>query len=167
MTSPVNIHVRPFEERDAPRMLVLMRGLASVERYRDRFRVTERDLIAHGLCDLPRFGAFVAEHGGEVIGVAAHYEVPWTFDLRPVVVLKELFVAEDARGLGVGQALFRRLMVHAANLGATRVVWTVLPDNSAARRFYASAGGAPDTAWEHWTLELPTGQGPEGRLFHG
>jgi GNAT superfamily N-acetyltransferase len=141
-----------------------MRGLAVFERYIEQFRVTEQDLIAHGLCDAPRFGAFVAEHGNDVIGVAVHYQVPWTFDLRPVVTLKELFVAEEARGLGVGKSLFRRVAAYASEIGATRIAWTVLPDNAAAKHFYASAGGAPETAWEHWTMALPTGHAsnPQG-----
>jgi GNAT superfamily N-acetyltransferase len=138
-------------------MLALMRQLAAFERYIDRFRVMEQDVIAHGLGDAPRFGAFVAEHGSDIIGIAVHYQVPWTFDLRPVVTLKELFVAEEARGLGVGKALFRRVAAYASDIGATRVAWTVLPDNAAAKHFYTSAGGAPETAWEHWTLPLPTG----------
>ena len=155
MQPDFEILVRPFGRGDAPRMLTLMRGLAMFERYIDLFAVTEADLIEHGLGAAPRFGAFVAERGGEVIGLAVHYRIPWTFDMRPVVVLKELFVAEAARGFGAGRALFREVKAYASAIGASRLSWTVLPDNAPAKRFYAIEGGAPDTTWEPWSLPLP------------
>ncbi|WP_455854615.1 hypothetical protein [Ensifer canadensis] len=57
----IAISTRPFEHRDVATVLALMRGLAVFEGYIDKFAVTERDLIDHGLCDSPRFGVFVAE----------------------------------------------------------------------------------------------------------
>jgi GNAT superfamily N-acetyltransferase len=98
--------VRPFERRDVAAVLALMRELAVFERYIAHFRVTEADLLEHGFGAHPRFGVFVAEHGVAIIGIAVHYQIPWTFDLRPILVLKELFVSETARGLGAGTALF-------------------------------------------------------------
>jgi GNAT superfamily N-acetyltransferase len=155
MRHGVSVVVRPGERRDVPEMLVLMRALAVFEGYIERFRVTEADLIEHGFGSAPRFGAFVAEHAGKIVGIAVHYQIPWTFDLKPTVILKELFVAEDARGRGVGHALFDRLRAHAVEIGAARVSWTVLADNDPAKRFYEGVGGAPDSIWEPWTMVLP------------
>ena len=80
--------------------------LAIFEEYIDTFRVTEANLIAYGLTENPLFGAFVAaEHSsGRLLGMAVHYVVPWTYDMRPDLVLKELFVIKDVRGLGIGAA---------------------------------------------------------------
>jgi GNAT superfamily N-acetyltransferase len=148
------IVVRPFERRDVPEMLTLMRALAVFEGYIDRFRVTEVDLIEYGLNDSPRFGVFVGERDGKIAGIAVHYQIPWTFDMKPTVVLKELFVTEDSRGLGIGRALLDRMSSYASAIGASRIAWTVLPDNAAAKRFYASIGAEPETGWEHWTLAI-------------
>lgn len=109
--------VRPFERRDVGKVLVLMRALAVFEGYDDKFRVTEADIVDHGLGPSPRFGVFVAEVDGTIVGIAVHYLIPWTYDLKPVVALKELYVAEAARGMSVGHALVERLLDHATSIG--------------------------------------------------
>jgi GNAT superfamily N-acetyltransferase len=149
------IVVRPFEPQDVDAVWRLMLDLAVFEGYVDAFAVTPGDLLAFGFGPAPAFGVFVALKGETIAGIAVHYRIPWTFDLRPVVVLKELYVAEGFRGAGVGQALFAQLRAYAAGIGASALRWTVLPDNEPARRFYAAEGAAPDAAWEHWTLPLP------------
>lgn len=101
--------VRPFERPDVSDVLGLMRGLAIFEGYIDKFFVTEADLIEHGLGDNPRFGVLVADLGGRAVGIAVHYVIPWTYDLKPALVLKELFVDETARSSGAGAALIAAL----------------------------------------------------------
>lgn len=151
------LSVRPFDHRDVPKVLELMRGLAVFEGYIDRFAVTEQDLIDHGLCDTPRFGVLVAELDGRVIGIAVHYAIPWTYDLKPTVVLKELFVEDGARSSGAGAALIAALKRHAAAIGAPRINWTVLAANEPAKRFYRRQGGSPDEVWEPWTMATSSG----------
>lgn len=151
------LSVRPFDHRDVPKVLELMRGLAVFEGYIDRFAVTEQDLIDHGLCDTPRFGVLVAELDGRVIGIAVHYAIPWTYDLKPTVVLKELFVEDGARSSGAGAALIAALKRHAAAIGAPRINWTVLAGNEPAKRFYRRQGGSPDEVWEPWTMATSSG----------
>ncbi len=151
------LSVRPFDHRDVPKVLELMRGLAVFEGYIDRFAVTEQDLIDHGLCDTPRFGVLVAELDGRVIGIAVHYAIPWTYDLKPTVVLKELFVEDGARSSGAGAALIAALKRHAAAIGAPRINWTVLAGNEPAKRFYRRQGGSADEIWEPWTMATSSG----------
>lgn len=151
------LSVRPFDDRDVPKVLALMRGLAVFEGYIDRFAVTEQDLIDHGLCDTPRFGVLVAELDGRVIGIAVHYAIPWTYDLKPTVVLKELFVEDGARSSGAGAALIAALKRHAAAIGAPRINWTVLAGNEPAKRFYRRQGGSADEIWEPWTMATSSG----------
>lgn len=146
--------VRPFERRDVGAVLVLMRALAVFEGYDDKFRVTEADIVEHGLGPSPRFGVFVAEVDGEIVGIAVHYLIPWTYDLRPAVVLKELYVAEAARGMSVGHALVRRLHDYAVSIGASAIKWTVLKSNLPAKAFYRSLDGRPDEIWELWQMTI-------------
>lgn len=153
----IAISTRPFEHCDVATVLALMRGLAVFEGYIDKFAVTERDLIDHGLCDSPRFGVFVAELDGRVVGIAVQYVIPWTYDLKPTVVLKELFVEETARSSGAGAALIEALKRYAAEIGAPRINWTVLAGNAPAKRFYRRHGGGPDEVWEPWTMPVPSG----------
>lgn len=146
--------IRPFRKEDVEPVWRLMRDLAVFEGYIDDFRVTPADLLAHGFGPSPAFGVFVAVRGETIAGIAVHYTIPWTFDLRPVLVLKEFYVADALRGLGIGAALFDHLKRHASSIGATQLRWAVLPGNEAAMRFYRAQGGQQDTAWEYWTLPL-------------
>lgn len=147
--------IRAFEERDIPQLLELMKGLARFEGYIDQFRVTESDLRRYGLGEDPSFEAFVAAAGdsGELLGMVVLYRIPWTYDLRPTLIMKELFVIDEARGLGVGSALLKRAAERALAVGAPRLLWTVLDTNESAKRFYAAAGARMDSVWEPWGLD--------------
>lgn len=149
--------VRAATPADAGPLLALMRELARFEGYAEYFKVTAADLLARGLAPgaAPEFVAFVAERaGGGLLGYAVVVENAFTFDLRPTLVLKELYVREDARGTGAGSALFDQVLAHGRVRGAGRLKWDVLPANEPARAFYRRAGGAPDTDWERWLLAL-------------
>jgi len=146
--------VRPFVAADVKPLLGLMRGLAVFEDYAHAFAVTEEDLIEHGLGSQPRFGILVAaaDDDGELLGMAVHYVIPWTYDLKPTLVLKELFVAPAARSIGVGETLMANLAREAMAIGAPRITWGVLPHNDGAKRFYTRLGGRPELKFEPWGL---------------
>ena len=147
--------VRAFRREDVPELLGLMRELAAFEGYIDEFRVTQRDLIEFGLCKTPAFRAYVApdpETPSSLGGMAVTYRQPWTYDRRPALVLKELFVAEACRGLGLGEALMQRVREEARDAAASSIRWTVLRSNDAAKRFYARLGAREDAVWEGWVL---------------
>lgn len=139
---------------DVGAVLVLMRALAVFEGYDDKFRVTEADIVDHGLGPSPRFGVFVADVDEAIVGIAVHYLIPWTYDLKPVVVLKELYVAEAARGMSIGHALVKRLRDYAVGIGASAIKWTVLQTNMPAKAFYRSLDGRADEIWELWQLTI-------------
>ena len=149
--------VRPAGPADAGALLALMRELAAFEGYLEHFKVTTSELLARGLAPAgaPEFVAFVAERPGSgPLGYAVVVETAFTFDLRPTLTLKELYVRQDARGAGAGRALFAQVLAHGRARGAGRLKWDVLPANEPARAFYRRAGGAPDTHWEPWLLPL-------------
>lgn len=151
------LQVRTAGAADAEALLALMRELARFEGYDEQFKVTAADLLVRGLepKGQPEFVAFVAERpDGALFGYAVVVETPFTFDLRPTVTLKELYVREAARGTGAGAALFERVLIHGRARGAGRLKWDVLPVNERARAFYRHAGGAPDADWERWILAL-------------
>jgi GNAT superfamily N-acetyltransferase len=65
------------------------------------------------------------------------------FDFTWGLLLKDLFVAEAARGGGAARALMTGAMRFARERGYTRVDWTTDATNARARRFYAGLGVAP------------------------
>jgi len=148
--------IRLATAADAPRLFDLMRKLAAFEGYAERFAVTVKELHERGFAtEQPKeFVAWIAERDGEPSGYAVAYVVPFTFDLRPTVVVKELFVEACARGDGCGSRLFAAIARFARSIDARLLRWQVLPDNVAAKRFYARVGGRADAAWESWVLDL-------------
>lgn len=147
--------VRAATEADIPVLLRLMRGLAEYERYAPHFRVTEAVLQAQGFrSHAPGFEAMVAAAAdGEVLGMAVHYTVPFTFRARPTLYLKELFVAEAARDRGVGAALLRALARRARERGCGQLRWQVARWNTGAMRFYERLGAVPDDEWVDYALD--------------
>lgn len=150
------IRTRYADARDATALWRLMHELAVFEGYAAQFLVTERDLLERGLAPgAPRqFTAIVSESAnGDLVGYAVLYEVPFTYDLRPTLVLKELYVAEANRSSGVGGALMNAVLEHAGATGCGRLRWQVLPTNERAKAFYRRFGGRPDAQWESWVRE--------------
>jgi len=157
MSTIARFIIRKATERDAVGLLGLMKELALFEHYLDGFDVTESELIERGLREQsnPQFTAFVATNEqGQFLAYAVVYLVPFTFDLHPDLVLKELYVKNDARGLGIGQALFAAVNAYAVAQGCKRIKWTVLPDNESAKLFYRGVGGMPDAEWEGWNKKI-------------
>ena len=150
------MHVRQAVPEDTDSLLELMKGLARYEDYIDQFAVTRESILEHGFGDERLFTAFVAEHEDDLVGMAVTYPSHWTYTLRPKLVLKELFVAEAARNMGVGKALMASVTAHARSMGASEVIWTVMTGNADAESFYRSLGGLPDLKWNNWTLRLDT-----------
>jgi GNAT superfamily N-acetyltransferase len=148
--------IRPAVASDAPQLLSLMQGLARFEGYHERFAVTVEALLERGFSPdrPPEFTAWVAELDRALVGYAVIYVIPYTFDLRPTVVLKELFVEERARGRNFGDGLINAVLEHARTLNARLIRWQVLPDNAAAKNFYRRQGGAVDVDWENWYIDL-------------
>lgn len=148
------MRVRPAEREDVDRLLELMRGLARFEEYIDDFAVTRESLLEHGFGDGRLFTSFVAEQDDDLVGMAVVYTIPWTYTLRPKVVLKELFVEEGARNLGAGKALMAAVVSHARSIDAAELIWTVMEGNREAEGFYRSLGASPDLKWNNWSLNL-------------
>ncbi len=63
-----------------------------------------------------------------------------TFVAKPLINVHDLVVAPDARGLGLGKALFAEVEAIAAERGACKVTLEVLSGNEPAKALYASLG---------------------------
>jgi GNAT superfamily N-acetyltransferase len=153
----IDVPVRAAHAGDCDRLLELMRGLARFEGYLDRFAVTKTDLLLRALAPSdkpPEFAALVAEASGDIRGYAVVYEIPFTFDLRPTLVIKELFVEDGSRDQGIGDALMQAVITRARSRRCGRIKWDVLPGNEAAKRFYARFGAHNEQDWEAWILPL-------------
>jgi GNAT superfamily N-acetyltransferase len=78
----------------------------------------------------------VAELDGKVVGFALCLTHEGTWTRAPDCYLEDLFVAEEARGKGVGKALLDDLVAVSRQNGWTRLYWHTSESNAAARRLY-------------------------------
>ena len=150
--------VREVTVHDIDSVLPLMQGLAAFEGYREQFKVN-RNSLEQLIEYNSQAGVLVAaEDSGEVpycvAGMLVYFYQPFTYDLKPWMVIKELFVAAGCRGRGVGEALFNAARAHCIARGGSKMKWDVLADNQSAQRFYKRLGGQTESRWQIMSLEL-------------
>jgi ribosomal protein S18 acetylase RimI-like enzyme len=85
---------------------------------------------------------FVAEDSGSFVGFASTTEAPASLRLGHFWQIKDLYVLQTHRRLGVGRALLDLVRATAIEAGALRLVLQTEDDNDAALRLYADSGYA-------------------------
>jgi len=138
--------IRKGKKPDIPQVLNLIKELASFEKEPNAVVVTEKDLLRDGFKKNPLFKTYVAELGGEVVGMALIYPRYSTWK-GMTIHLEDLIVKKDKRGLGIGKALYFRVMQYAHKKKVKRVEWVVLDWNKTALNFYKSTGATILTDW--------------------
>jgi len=133
------IEIRFATADDCSLLLGLIRALATFERAPDAVVATEADLRYHGFGQNHQFEAILAFLDGEPAGFAAFHSRFSTWLGRPGLYLEDLYVAENARGKGVGKRLMARLAAIAVERGWGRIDFHVL-DWNPARQFYERLG---------------------------
>jgi GNAT superfamily N-acetyltransferase len=94
-----------------------------------------------------------ARRDGELVGFACLY---WHFSslaAAETVLMNDLYVAEAARGHGVGRALIEASAAVARERGAACLEWATAPDNHTAQRLYDGTG-AQRSEWVEYELGL-------------
>ncbi len=145
--------VRIAEERDQSSFLGLVDALADYEKL-ERPSPAARDRLARdGFGDRPLFTPFVAELDGRTVGYAIIFFTYSSFLARPTLYLEDVFVLPDARGHGVGKAIFRRLAEEAVRRDCGRMEWVVLDWNRLAIDFYDRLGARTMDEWIGYRLD--------------
>ncbi len=147
----MSIEIREPKVSECSHLLHLMQQLADFEGYRDKFCVTEHDLLTRYF-NHREFEILVAEHQGELVGLLVYYFLPFSYDLTPWMFIKELFVDKQCRGLHIGSLLMRRAAKVCHDQGGSQIRWAVLTDNLPAQTFYRSLGAQPDVEWQNFQL---------------
>jgi GNAT superfamily N-acetyltransferase len=148
------VEVRPATEADIPALLPLFRGYADFYRASPSDEGLEgmmRTLIADPENEGPLFTGLDDE--GRIAGFAA---MSWKWSsLRGARVgyLEDLFVAPEARGGGLADALIQACAQASRERGAPALLWLTAPTNSRARAVYERSGARGDEFIEY-ELEL-------------
>jgi ribosomal protein S18 acetylase RimI-like enzyme len=148
-----DLRIDTIGEDDLAELLPLMRGYSDfyeVDPPDDALLALARALIA----DPEREGVqFIARAGeGSAVGFATVYWMWSTSSAARIGVMNDLFVAVDARGTGVGEALIARCLELVRERGAASLAWQTAPDNRAAQSLYDRIGGVREQ-WLDYHLE--------------
>lgn len=144
--------IRPARVGDAPAIVRLVHDLAAYEGLLEEVRITEEDVRRDGFGAAPKFECLLAERRGDPVGFALFFENYSTFEGRLGIFVEDLFVREEARGLGIGRMLLARLAAEVVRRGGRRLDLGVLHWNPA-RRFYHRLGFSHREAWLPYRLQ--------------
>lgn len=142
----MNFIVRQGQQKDAQAVLDLIIELAVFEKEPEAVEITVEDLIRDGFSENPKFKFFVAEERNTIIGIALFYERYSTWKGR-AIHLEDLIVTQSKRNLGIGKALYKRVLKYAYEHNFNRVAWEVLNWNTHAIEFYKSTGATYLNDW--------------------
>ena len=78
----------------------------------------------------------VAEHEGQLLGLAHYLFHRSTITIEPTCYMQDLFTSEAARGKGMGRALINEVYEQARLAGAPRVYWHTHETNQIAMQLY-------------------------------
>ena len=150
---PAGVEIRPALPEEAPLVLALIRELAEYERLAHEVTATAEDVDGALFGEGPDAEALLAFNDGEPVGFALFFHNYSTFVGRRGLYLEDLFVRPAARGLGIGQALLRRLAAVARERDCSRMEWAVLDWNAPAIGFYQALGAQAMDAWTVYRLD--------------
>jgi GNAT superfamily N-acetyltransferase len=87
--------------------------------------------------------ALVAEHSGQLLGLAHFLFHRTTISIESICYLQDLFTVEAARCKGVGRALIEEVYQRAKDAGCSRVYWHTHETNATAMRLYNKVAEKP------------------------
>lgn len=132
--------IRTATRDDVPKLLALIRELATYEKKREKAVITEADLLRDAFGPSPKFRALIAEWDDEPAGYASFFYFYSTFQGRAALFLEDLFVLEKFRGKGIGKALLAEVARLALEEKCFGLRWEVLDWNRPAIEFYQKLG---------------------------
>jgi len=141
------LQIRPATPDDAELIVRFVRELAVYEKAEHEVLATPEHVKRTLFSDNPAVFGLICLHGDQPVGFAVYFFNYSTWQGRHGLYLEDLYVTPEARGLGAGTALLRRLAQIAVEKDCGRFEWSVLDWNLPSIEFYARLGALPQTEW--------------------
>ncbi len=145
------VSIRPGKPADMQGVFDLIHQLAVYEKAENELVITPETLVDDGFGEIPSFEALVAEHEGQIIGMALYYPTYSTWKGKSWY-LEDFVVDENFRGHGVGKMIFNALVNQMKERECARLRWQVLDWNEPAIQFYQKIKAELDETWINCTL---------------
>lgn len=149
----MEINIRRAEKRDCPRMLELVRELATFERAPGEVTVSLEHFEESGFGASPVYWAFVAEANNNIVAFALYY-IRYSTWKGQRMYLEDILVTESYRGKKIGIMLFDRLIVEARERKLQGITWQVLEWNEPAINFYKKYNASFDAEWVNCSVTV-------------
>ena len=115
-------------------------AIARLNAAHNDLRATPAHIAAHIAARAHYERPFVAEIGGQVVGMACLRLLPCLCDPAPSAEMTELYIDAGFRRAGVGRALVQHIEGLARSAGATRLTLITAWHNGGAHTFYHALG---------------------------
>ncbi len=146
----MSLAIRPAVASDIGTIHDFILALADYEKLRHEVRADRAVLATYLFGPRPMAEVLIADLDGAPVGFALFFHNFSTFEGRPGLYLEDLFVMPEARGVGAGKALLRRLAQIALERDCARLEWWVLDWNAPAIAVYRAIGARP---MDEWTVQ--------------
>ena len=149
-----DIRLRPATPDDSALIAELIFELATYEKQPEDCHATP-DKVRAQLFDRqpPAAECVIGELHGEPVGFALWCHNFSTWECAPGLYLEDLFVRPDARGQGVGKALFQHMAELAVARGCARFEFSVLDWNTPSIEFYKAHGAKCMDGWHVYRVD--------------
>lgn len=142
-----NILIRKGKKSDLPGIFDLIKELAKYEKAENEVSNSILSMEDDGFGENPIYFFFVAESiEKNIIGMALYYFKYSTWKGR-CLFLEDIIVNSEYRGLGIGKALFQKVIHQAKNEKVKRLEFQVLNWNQTAIDFYKKFDCNFDDEW--------------------
>ncbi len=141
-------NIRQATPKDTQQIYSLNMGLAAYENMTELVSATVKDL--ENILFEEKIGhCLVAEADGRLVGFALYYYNFSSFKCKKGIYLEDLFVLEEYRGQGIGNALLTSLCKIAKNENCGRFEWVCLDWNTPSLEFYKHRGASVIDSLKH------------------
>ncbi len=146
----MDIQIRKSTRDEVPAIVRLMRDFAEYENLGEYCEITEKRLLDVMFGDEAFVEGLVAFHENEPVAYAMFYPYFASFRGQCGYYLEDIFVAEDFRRNGLGEAMVKIVAKLAKQRGFERIDFQVLEWNAPAVKFYEKLGAIRDDSERHF-----------------